>query len=108
MITAASLTPDYLRSLAEAGDPAWLPVLASCGTVLADALEIADDCARSDIECNCPCWDGEGSDRHYDTTPREDVAPEENESIAQAVRYLTARGHIVCTGALVRFTKAAG
>ncbi len=74
--------------------------------MLADALEIADSCARADIECSCHS-NGEGREREYDTTPDPKVSPEENESIVQAVRYLAARGHIVCNGALVKFTDEA-
>jgi len=95
------MTAEQLRNLAATN--AAVMVLHDDALVLADALEIADYCARADIECNCP-WVGLGPDRQYDTTPREDVSPEENAMVAHSVRYLMARGHLVCDGALVRFT----
>lgn len=59
--------------------------------MLADAIEIADSCARSDIECNCH-WIGDVPDQWYDTSiPHEDC----RDAIALSVRYLEARGLIV-------------
>jgi hypothetical protein len=77
--------------------------------VFADALEIADSCARSDIECNCEC-SGKGAARWYRALPDPDISPEENEWLPQALRYLTARGLIERhpdNPDLVRFTERA-
>lgn len=57
------------------------------GALLADAIEIADSCARSDIECNLP-GDETGC---YDTT----ATKEDHDAwLAQSLRYLEARGLI--------------
>ena len=68
-----------------------MPILANCGPMLADAVEIADSCARADIECHCRVVDTDDDLRWYDTHVG---AIEEWEAIAQAERYLTARGLI--------------
>lgn len=74
---------------------------------LRDALEIADSCARSDIESFCE-WNAAGATRWYDTSegaihPADDHP---RNAVAQAVRYLGARGILIRHGAsphLVRF-----
>lgn len=59
--------------------------------LLIDAIEIADSCARSDIECSCK-WTDTTPARWYDTASDRD--PEILATIAQVVRYLEARGQI--------------
>ncbi len=84
--------PADLRHAATIPGMIWLPVMACAGPMLADALEIADSCARSDIESFC-IWNEEGGVRWFDTLAVNDACgPEANPMIAQAVRYLEARG----------------
>jgi hypothetical protein len=63
--------------------------------MMADAIEIADSCARSDIECNCGLhyeWTADGvSVKWYDTTR---IDAEDGPHLEQALRYLDARGRI--------------
>ena len=96
-ITSDRIDPEKLRAAAEIRNvTTWLSILASCGPMLADAIEIADSCARSDIECHC-----RGDfERGYDLASAE---PEDSEMLVQAVRYLTARGLIERDGEIVRF-----
>lgn len=57
--------------------------------VIADALEIADSCARADIESYCPSKRGAvPGERWYDT----DDGTVDDEAISQCIRYLEARG----------------
>ena len=68
--------------------------------IAALAYEIADSCARSDIECNCPRKWG----RWYDTTEVDERG--DQECVARALRYLDARGlvkHHADAPALVNF-----
>ena len=56
--------------------------------IAAMAYEIADSCARADIECNCPRkWV-----RWYDTSAVD--VQEDAECVDRALRYLDARGLI--------------
>lgn len=57
--------------------------------MLADAVEIADSCARADIESRLLCADD--NPQWWDTST---ASEEDREMIGQAVRYLTARGLI--------------
>jgi hypothetical protein len=98
-MSATAITPDELRAVAAART--WLPVRASCGLMLADAMEIADSCARADIECHCVRVELRGG-RWYDLASANKTA--EIEPIAQAARYLLARGLIERVGDRVRFT----
>lgn len=84
-------SPTDLRQAATVKNATWLPVLACAGPMLADAIEIADSCARADIECHCT-WEHIKGERWYDTRVTEE---RETEPIAQAVRYLEARGLLV-------------
>ena len=97
-----TMTPSKLRAASTTGAE-WLPIPASCGEMLADAIEIADSCARSDIEC----FAYSPGDGWYDTTrvlsretkPRDSVADKQAaaydlSAVEQAVRYLLARGLI--------------
>lgn len=74
---------------------------------IALAVEIADSCARSDIECNCP-WrtvddeavPGEivrGVGQWYDTAPMtdEDACVTDREWLTQALRYLELCGMLI-------------
>lgn len=86
-----SITPEKLRELADR----------NCGPVLrreelhmlADAMEIADSCARADIESSCTAR-GDGDDYRnwwWDTSSAD---AEDEEMIALSLRYLEARGLI--------------
>ena len=83
-----------------------LPLGADCAAILADALDLADDAARSDIETCCeptapaPAWwwnlDSAGED--------------DREAVDEAVRYLDARGLFVRhsqNARLIRFPECA-
>lgn len=88
----ARLSPEWLREKASSPDAVILIMQPHLST-LADALEIADSCARSDIESFCG-WEGEADVRWYDTT-EDAISPADDYSkktVAQAVRYLDARG----------------
>ena len=85
----SGITPERLRLPAIENEVLMLP--ASCGPMLADAVEIADSCSRSDIECHCLGVDSDDDLRWYDIRVTEAC---ELDAIAQAVRYLTARGLI--------------
>lgn len=89
-----SLTPEKLRAYhSRAKAVTWAPIMASDCATLADAIEIADSSARSDIESFCSnagaCegggwwWDPRVEDPNY--------LPD----IEQAQRYLEARGLLV-------------
>lgn len=85
-----TLNPQKLRSLSSGetfvGDEKDAPMIA-------DALEIADSCARADIESYCKAT-GEGADYRewsWDTSTADE---DDSEAIAQALRYLDARGLI--------------
>lgn len=93
-ITPDTITPGKLRAAATVRNATWLPILASCGPMLADAIEIADSCARADIECECLGNHAEG----YDLS-----TAEAGEMVGQSVRYLMARGLIEREGDVVRF-----
>lgn len=110
-------TPEWLREQATvprvmpAGDIAFVPIAAPLCAMLADAIEIADSCARADIESFCE-WNTAGSTRWYDTSEAAihpaDAHP--RKAVAQAVRYLEARGDLIRHADkphLVRFEVAA-
>lgn len=80
--------PTDLRHAATVGGMTWLPVFASAGLLIADALEIADESSRALIECSCITADSKLPERWYDTWA---VSAEDKEPIRQAVRYLEAR-----------------
>lgn len=73
----------------------FAPEIAS---MLADAVEIADDCARANIECECLSHPGGG----YDLAKLNE-APEIESLVLQSVRYLVARGLATQEGSIVRF-----
>jgi len=91
---------DAIRAMADLG---VMHFYRDAAFVIADAVEIADSCARSDIECNLS---GAFADGWYDTTSGE---PSDHEVwLEQALRYLGARGlieHHPEYGHLVRFPK---
>ena len=95
-ITPDTVTPDKLRASASVRNATWLPLLASCGPMLADAIEIADESSEAMLVCHLP-----SSNDGWLDTDRAEV--QDKEAIAQAVRYLLARGLIEQRGALVRF-----
>lgn len=88
------ITPEKLRACVASAtrNHQWAPVTVQDCPMLADAMEIADSCARSDIESFC---NGVGhapaGHRQYDIHA---VVPDEpivKETVAIAVRYLEAR-----------------
>lgn len=87
-ITPDTVTPDKLRAAAKVRNATWLPVLASCGPMFADAMEISDLHTRTVIESNCLGVSTGDDLRWYDTRVVEvcEIGP-----IAQAVRYLESR-----------------
>lgn len=93
-MNSKTITAAWLREH-EAQPHGIIPLSASLGPMLADAIEIADSCARADIECHCrKVRDGDtGEGGHwYDVgafLASEDSAVP---SIHQAIAYLTARG----------------
>lgn len=60
--------------------------------MLADAMEIADSCARADIECNCQPREDATEGRFWDISTADEHA---KAMIEQAVRYLDARGLLI-------------
>ena len=69
------------------------------------AQELADDLARSDIECECAPATADGEE-WYDTAAEFDEAPEVRQGITKALRYLDLRGTMQrhpTQPALVRF-----
>lgn len=83
--------PADLRHAATVPGLVWLPVLASTGPLIADAIEIADESSRDYINCTCVCIEGQAEERWYDTWA---VSAEDKEPMRQAVRYLEARALI--------------
>jgi hypothetical protein len=92
------ITPEELRAAALVRNATWLPIMASYGPMLADAMEIADDCARANIECECLSHPGGGYDLASINEP-----PEIEAMLLQSVRYLVARGLATQEGSIVRF-----
>lgn len=97
-----NVTPSRLRSyhamaVSSPKTASWAPIMASDCGMLADALEIADSCARADIECNVPAADDDaafraGGLRQYDTAQ---MTPEDQRWLPQILRYLDARGLLI-------------
>ena len=93
----SGITPEKLRACQASAtrNHTWAPIMVQDCPMLADAMEIADSCARSDIECNVL---GRHPDKEkpqvfwYDLAT---VAPDDLDAIAQSVRYLEARGILV-------------
>ena len=79
------LSPAALRS---AYTSKWIRFGGEYAPMLADAIEIADSCARADIECGVP-HEGELPGAWYDLSK---VAEADQEMIGLSVRYLTRRG----------------
>lgn len=95
-VTPSRLRSYHAMSVASPKTTSWAPILASDCAMLADAVELADSAARSDIECYCD-WAGlPFVGRWFDTSKRN---PPEAADIAavveQAVRYLDARGLLI-------------
>lgn len=91
-----SLTPDKLRAAAkngrERGGAQWAPVSAEDADMLADAVEIADEMAWVDIECNCNVPEWNVQPKWYDTAAIDHLM--NKDEMARNVRYLDARGLI--------------
>lgn len=82
--TAATPPPPTLQQHAE-----------RLGETLRLATEIADESARSDVECRC-AFDRIGQHTWYDTESTEVLhGPDEADIVATALRYLRLRGHVV-------------
>lgn len=103
-----SINPSKLRTCIEQGAKALI-VDAADMPLLADAMEIADSCARADIESCCTAR-GDGDDYRnwwWDTSSAD---TEDETMIAQALRYCEARGLIErhpTDAPLVRFKEPA-
>lgn len=63
--------------------------------MLADAMEIADSCARADIESECRA-EGEGGDFRNWWWNIESADPESRGMVDKSLRYLDARGLVEC------------
>lgn len=81
-----TITPDKLRACAASGNQ-WAPIEAADCSVLADALEIADDSSIALLESEVK----KVEDGWLDTASADDFAVD---AIEQAVGYLAARGLI--------------
>lgn len=98
-----SLNPDKLRSYHRMAmntprTTTWAPIMASDCATLADAIEIADSGARSDIECFTVDADFDPVKDHvrwFDTNLVEPAIPIAKAAVERAVRYLEARGLLV-------------
>lgn len=93
-----SITPEKLRASAAlyAQNPktsTWAPILAKDCGMLADAMEIADSCARSHIECSCMHAGGTPTKGLFWDTAQ--VAEEDKALIEQELRYLDSRGLLI-------------
>lgn len=89
-MTPDMIVPKDLRDADTGQKLEWLWIHTCCGSMLADAIEIADSCARADIECNVPLVDGaldEEKLRAYDLSR---ISHDDEELIRQSMRYLTA------------------
>lgn len=84
------LSAANLRALIDSTQWPEMVISKSEALLFADAIEIADSCARADIECNVePAFPDGGSVPWYDL---DHVDAESAAPVAQAVRYLEARG----------------
>lgn len=100
---ASTNLAQFLRDVLGDAESTMISISGPLAHALADAVEIADSCARADIECNVEHVDVDGG--WYDVTTCED---QDADIIAQATRYLTARGLIhrhADLAYLVRFPK---
>ena len=77
--------------MAEGGLPRYLTFDREGLLCLADMVELADDCARSSIECNVPYERDADGHPWYDLTR---IADEDLDSLLQAVQYLEQRGKL--------------
>lgn len=93
-MTPDQLTPDWLRFRPANG---VIPLNAECGAVLATALELADDSARSDIELYAPLVVS-FNPSYYDIS-----AADPSFELEKAAEYLEARGKLIRVGGMVRF-----
>lgn len=88
----SAITPDKLRAAALTGAP-FAAVSSTDCDLLADAMEIADSCARSHIECTCMHAGGTPTTGLFWDTSQ--VAPEDRPWIDQELRYLDRRGLLI-------------
>lgn len=99
-----TLSPEWLREVAENPDAVFLVVEPKI-SMLADALEIADSSARSDIECFCLRVDED--DTHWYSL--RSATDDDRQWTEIGARYLDARGLLVkhpTREGLVRFQEA--
>ena len=92
-----SLTPAKLRACVQTAtrNHGWAPIMVQDCPMLADAIEIADSGARSDIECFTVDADFDpvkDQARWYDTRKVEPSEPLAKAAVERALRYLAARG----------------
>ena len=84
-----TISPEKLRSALEV-DSAFVAIEKRDVQVLIDALEIADSCARSDIESFCgPIVNAKWQQEWWNV---QEAGADEREMVDRAVRYLEARG----------------
>lgn len=93
-----TITPAKLRASAEIYKQSpqkatWAPIMAKDCGMLADAMEIADESARSHIECSCMHAGGTPTDGLFWDTAQ--VAEEDKAWIEQELRYLDSRGLLI-------------
>lgn len=105
-MNGSALSPAWLRQHRAANSTVFLTVAEAFA--VADAIEIADSCARSDIESNCDRFEEDG-ERYYDPSDMDPLDDWAVKAIGQAVRYLEARGLIErhANGRLVRLVSEA-
>lgn len=85
-----TLTPKALRELIASAQCAEIVISKAEAQLVADAIEIADSCARADIECNAEPAFPEGEDvTWYDMNNLDEWS---TSAVRQAARYLTSRG----------------
>lgn len=103
-----TINPEKLRAAANCPE-AFVAIDVKDAPMLADAMDIADSCARADIESHCTAR-GEGEDYRgwwWDTSSAE---ADDEAAVVQALRYCEARGLIIrhpTDAPLVRFKEGA-
>lgn len=89
-----SINPDKLRASAKTAKySTWAAVRSDECDMLADAMDIADSCARSHIECTCMHAGGTPTTGLFWDTAQ--VPPEDVPLIEQELRYLDSRGLLI-------------
>lgn len=88
-----SLSPEKLRACARQSEHApFAPISAKECEMLADAMEIADSCARADIETECRHAGESDAGQWWDTSS---IQMGGKRMVKQAIRYLESRGLLI-------------